>query len=109
MKRKNVTREALCRAALRSAKASAELERRGVPAGYVRAEKVERFFGCVPSVCLRRWPEAVARHRLIPKKPARSPPGRGALLGRSEMRMPDCRGDSSSDPHRFRRAEFAWM
>jgi hypothetical protein len=43
MKRKNVTREALRRAALRSAKASAELERRGVPAGYVRSEKVERF------------------------------------------------------------------
>ena len=33
MKRKNVTREALRRAALRSAKASAELERRGVPSG----------------------------------------------------------------------------
>jgi len=43
MKRKKVTREALRRAALRSAKASAELERRGVPAGYVRSEKVERF------------------------------------------------------------------
>ena len=43
MRRKNVTREALRRAALRSAKASAELERRGVPAGYVRSEKVERF------------------------------------------------------------------
>jgi hypothetical protein len=43
MKRKNVTREALRRAALRAAKASAELERRGVPAGYVRSEKVERF------------------------------------------------------------------
>ena len=27
----------------RSAKASAELERRGVPAGYVRSEKVDRF------------------------------------------------------------------
>jgi hypothetical protein len=43
MKRKNVTRAALRRAALRSAKASAELERRGVPEGYVRSEKVERF------------------------------------------------------------------
>ena len=43
MKRKNVTREALHRAALRSAKASAELERRGVPSGYVRSERVERF------------------------------------------------------------------
>lgn len=37
------TREALRRAALRSAKASAELERRGIPAGYVRSEKVERL------------------------------------------------------------------
>jgi hypothetical protein len=43
MERKKVTREALRRAALRSAKASAELERRGVPAEYVRSEKVERF------------------------------------------------------------------
>jgi len=43
MKRKNVTREALHRAAVRSAKASAELERRGVPVGYVRSEKVDRF------------------------------------------------------------------
>jgi hypothetical protein len=43
MKRKNVIRAALHRAALRSAKASAELERRGVPAGYVRSEKVNRF------------------------------------------------------------------
>jgi hypothetical protein len=44
MKRKNVTRAALHRTALRSAKASAELERRGVPAGYVRSEKVNRFW-----------------------------------------------------------------
>jgi hypothetical protein len=43
MKRKNVTRAALHRTAVRSAKASAELERRGVPAGYVRSEKVNRF------------------------------------------------------------------
>ena len=47
VKRKNVTRAALHRAALRSAKASAELERRGVPAGYVRSEKVKPF-GCAP-------------------------------------------------------------
>lgn len=43
VQRKNVSREALRRAALRSAKASAELERRGVPAGYVHSETVNRF------------------------------------------------------------------
>jgi hypothetical protein len=43
MPRKNVSREALHRAALRSAKASAELERRSVPTGFVRSVKVERF------------------------------------------------------------------
>ncbi len=43
MPRKNVSREAVHRAAQRSAAASADLERRTVPAGYVRPAAVERF------------------------------------------------------------------
>ncbi len=43
MQRKIVTREALYRAAVRSMTASAALERRVVPAGFVRSTKVERF------------------------------------------------------------------
>lgn len=43
MKRKNVTREALHRAALRSTRASAALENRSVPVGVTRSERVERF------------------------------------------------------------------
>lgn len=38
-----VTREAIKRFAARSTKASAQLERRVLPAGYVRSPKVERF------------------------------------------------------------------
>lgn len=43
MTRKKVSRDALRRTARRSAKASAGLELREVPEGYVRSEKVERF------------------------------------------------------------------
>lgn len=43
MKRKDVTREALHRAALRSTRASAALENRSVPVGVTRSERVERF------------------------------------------------------------------
>ena len=43
MKRKNVTREALRRAAMRSTQASAALENRSVPVGVVRSERVERL------------------------------------------------------------------
>jgi hypothetical protein len=38
-----VTKEVVKRFAVRSTKASAQLERRAVPAGYVRSERVERF------------------------------------------------------------------
>ena len=43
MKRKDVTLEALHRAALRSTRASAALENRSVPVGVTRSERVERF------------------------------------------------------------------
>lgn len=43
MKRKDITREAIRRATLRSAKASSALERREVPPGFVRSERAERF------------------------------------------------------------------
>jgi len=43
MPRKNVSREALQRSAERSAKASVALERRTVPATYVRSKKAEEF------------------------------------------------------------------
>ncbi len=43
MKRKDVTREALHRAALRATRASAALENRSVPVGVTRSERVERF------------------------------------------------------------------
>ncbi|GAB3613712.1 hypothetical protein [Humibacter ginsengisoli] len=43
MKRKEITVEALRRAAMRSTRASAALENRSVPAGTVRSERVERF------------------------------------------------------------------
>ena len=43
MKRKDVTREALHRAAQRSTRASAALENRSVPVGVSRSERVERF------------------------------------------------------------------
>jgi hypothetical protein len=43
MKRRVVDKEAVKRAVVRSAKASAELERRTVPAGFIRSERVERF------------------------------------------------------------------
>jgi hypothetical protein len=38
-----VTRDAIKRFALRSTRASAQLERRAVPAGFVRSPQVERF------------------------------------------------------------------
>jgi hypothetical protein len=38
-----VNKEAVKRSAIRSTKASAKLEGRTVPAGYVRSERVERF------------------------------------------------------------------
>jgi hypothetical protein len=38
-----VTKESVVRSAVRSTKASARLERRAVPVGYVRSAKVERF------------------------------------------------------------------
>lgn len=43
MKRKNVTAEALRRSAIRSARTSAALENRAVPADKPRSERVERF------------------------------------------------------------------
>lgn len=43
MKRKNVTHEALRRAAMRSTRASAALENRSVPVDAARSERVERF------------------------------------------------------------------
>lgn len=43
MKRKDVTLEALHRAALRSTRASAAWENRSVPVGVTRSERVERF------------------------------------------------------------------
>lgn len=43
MKRKDVTHEALRRAAMRSTRESAALENRSVPEGTVRSERVERF------------------------------------------------------------------
>lgn len=43
MKRKNVTSEALRRAAIRSTRASAALENRAVPSGLPRSEAVDRF------------------------------------------------------------------
>ena len=43
MKRRVVTKEAVKRFAVRSTKASTQLERRAVPAGCVRSAKVERF------------------------------------------------------------------
>jgi hypothetical protein len=41
--RRVVNKEAVKRSAIRSTKASAQLERRTVPADYVRSERVERF------------------------------------------------------------------
>lgn len=43
MDRRNVTAEAIKRAATRSTKASAAIEGRSLPAGYVRTAKVQRF------------------------------------------------------------------
>ena len=43
MERRVVNKEAVKRFAVQSTKASAHLERRNVPAGYVRSDKVERF------------------------------------------------------------------
>ncbi len=43
MERRVVNKEAVKRSVVRSTKASAQLERRTVPAGYVRSERVERF------------------------------------------------------------------
>jgi hypothetical protein len=43
MKRFGVSKEAVKRFAVRSTKASARLERRVVPAGYVRSERVKQF------------------------------------------------------------------
>lgn len=43
MERRNVTEEALRRAALRSTQASAALENRSVPVGAKHTERVERF------------------------------------------------------------------
>ena len=43
MKRRVVDKEAMKRAVVRATKASAELERRTVPTGFVRSECVERF------------------------------------------------------------------
>lgn len=40
---RTVNKDALQRAVARSTKASAQLERRTVPAGFVRSERVERF------------------------------------------------------------------
>lgn len=43
MKRKDITREAIRRSSERAAAASAALENRSVPFGYVRTERVERL------------------------------------------------------------------
>ena len=43
MERRNVSKEALKRAVARSTKASAQIARRSLPAGYVRSARVERF------------------------------------------------------------------
>lgn len=43
MERRVVNKEAVKQSAIRSTKASAQLERRTVPAGFVRSERVERF------------------------------------------------------------------
>lgn len=43
MERRVVDKKAVQRAVVRSTKASAELERRTVPTGFVRSERVERF------------------------------------------------------------------
>ena len=43
IKKPAVTKEAVKRFAVRSTKASARLERRTLPVGYVRSAKVERF------------------------------------------------------------------
>lgn len=40
---RTVNKDTLRRAVARSTKASAQLERRTVPAGFVRSERVERF------------------------------------------------------------------
>jgi hypothetical protein len=42
-KHRLVAKDAVKRFAVRSTKASAQLERRAVPVGYVRSEQVERF------------------------------------------------------------------
>jgi len=43
VERRVVNKKAIQFAVVRSTKASAELERRTVPAGFVRSERVERF------------------------------------------------------------------
>lgn len=43
VERRTVTKETVKQFAIRSTKESAELERRTVPAGHVRSERVERF------------------------------------------------------------------
>ena len=43
VERRVVTKEVMKRFAVRSTKTSAQLERRAVPAGYMRSERVERF------------------------------------------------------------------
>ena len=43
MERRNVSKEAVKRAVVRSTKASAQIERRSLPGGYVRSARVERF------------------------------------------------------------------
>jgi hypothetical protein len=43
VKRRVVPKEVVKRFAARSTKASAQLEGRAVPAGYVRSERIERF------------------------------------------------------------------
>jgi hypothetical protein len=43
MKKRTIDRVAIKRAASRSTRDSASLERRVVPAGYVRSEKTERY------------------------------------------------------------------
>ena len=43
MQRRNVSKEAVKRAVARSTKASAQIERRSLPVGYVRSTRVERF------------------------------------------------------------------
>ncbi len=43
MERRVVSKQAVKRSVVRSTKASAQLERRTVPAGFVRSKRVERF------------------------------------------------------------------